>query len=135
MNKINRAKVLRKIITDKMQSLEDAEALKVPELYDRWRVDTDYTAGIKVRFKNKLYKVLQDHKSQADWTPSAAVSLFAEVLIPDPGVIPDWVQPGAGNAYMKGDKVKHNGETWQSLIDNNVWEPGTPGTENLWQKL
>ena len=135
MNKINRAKVLRKIITDKMQSLEDAEALKVPELYDRWRVDTDYTAGIKVRFKNKLYKVLQDHKSQADWTPSAAVSLFAEVLIPDPSVIPDWVQPGASNAYMKGDKVKHNGETWQSLIDNNVWEPGTPGTENLWQKL
>lgn len=135
MTIIERAKELRKLITKQMQALDDADALKVPELYDFWKVDTEYAQGDKVRFEGKLYKCLQAHTSQADWTPSTAVSLFAEVLIPDPSVIPDWVQPGASNAYMKGDKVKHNGETWQSLIDNNVWEPGTPGTENLWQKL
>lgn len=135
MNKIQRARELRKIITDQMQNLEDADALKYPELYDRWSVGFDYKKDTKLRFGGVLYKVLQDHKSQADWLPSVTPSLYAEVLIPDPEVIPEWVQPGAGNAYMKGDKVKHNGETWQSLIDNNVWEPGTPGTENLWQKL
>ena len=28
---------------------------------------------------------------------------------------------------MKGDKVKHNGKTWESDIDNNVWEPSVYG--------
>lgn len=31
------------------------------------------------------------------------------------------------NPYTKGDKVTHNGKTWISDIDNNVWEPGVYG--------
>ena len=27
----------------------------------------------------------------------------------------------SANAYAKGDKVTHNGKTWISDIDNNVW--------------
>ena len=38
--------------------------------------------------------------------------------------IPEWVQPDSTNSYSKGDKVTHNGKTWVSDIDNNVWEPG-----------
>jgi hypothetical protein len=52
-----------------------------------------------------------------------------QVLIPDPETIPEWVQPGSTNPYMKGDKVTHNGSTWVSLVDNNVWEPGVYGWE------
>ena len=59
--------------------------------------------------------------------PADAPSLWAEILIPDPEVIPDWVQPGSTNPYMKGDKVKLNGKTWMSDIDNNVWETGVYG--------
>lgn len=37
----------------------------------------------------------------------------------------DWVQPlGAHDAYPVDWQVQHNGKTWVSLIDNNVWEPG-----------
>lgn len=28
---------------------------------------------------------------------------------------------------MLGDKVTHNGKTWTSIVDNNVWEPGVYG--------
>lgn len=39
-----------------------------------------------------------------------------------------WVQPaGAQDAYKKGDIVTHNGKTWESTADNNVWEPGVYG--------
>lgn len=39
-----------------------------------------------------------------------------------------WIQPdGAHDVYMKGDQVGFGGKTWESLIDNNVWEPGTSG--------
>ena len=29
--------------------------------------------------------------------------------------------------YSKGDHVTHNGKTWVSDYDNNVWEPGVFG--------
>ena len=52
-------------------------------------------------------------------------ALFAEVSIAE---IPEWKQPiGSEDAYHVGDKVTHNGKTWESLIDNNVWEPGVYG--------
>ena len=34
---------------------------------------------------------------------------------------------GAHDAYNIGDKVTHNGKTWVSDVDNNVWEPGVYG--------
>ena len=76
--------------------------------------------------------MLQAHTSQSDWTPDVSHSLFAQILIPDENVIPEWVQPDSTNPYMKGNKVTHNGITYESLIDNNVWEPGVIGTESLW---
>lgn len=59
--------------------------------------------------------------------PTDAPSLFAKVLIPDENVVPAWEQPDSTNPYMVGDKVTHNGGTWVSVVDNNVWEPGTYG--------
>jgi hypothetical protein len=39
---------------------------------------------------------------------------------------PDWVQPsGATDAYRTGERVTHNGTTWHTLNDFNVFEPGT----------
>ena len=108
-------------------SATDEQALSVPVLYPAWRSGVDYVTGHRVLHGGVLYKVLQDHTSQVDWTPDAAVSLFAKVLIPDETVIPEWVQPDSTNPYRKGDKVTHNGKTWTSDIDNNVWEPGVYG--------
>lgn len=88
-----------------------------------------------MRYNGTLYKVLQDHISQDDWTPESAPSLFGRVLIPDPSVVPDWEQPDSTNPYSKGDRVKHNGKTWESLADGNVWEPGATGTEYLWKEI
>ena len=44
------------------------------------------------------------------------------------GGVPMWVQPtGAHDAYKKGDQVSHDGDTWTSTVDGNVWEPGVYG--------
>lgn len=44
--------------------------------------------------------------------------------------IPEWKQPsGSHDAYSIGDKVTHNGKTYISTADNNVWEPGVYGWE------
>ena len=139
MTLIEKARELRKILEKAMtdaQSLTDAEAITATCLHPKWSGDgVQYTAGQRVQDDGILYTVLQAHTSQPDWKPTAAPSLFAKVLIPDPTVVPEWEQPDSTNPYMKGDKVKHNGKTWVSLIDNNVWEPGVTGTAALWQEV
>ena len=108
-------------------SATDEQALAAQVLYPTWKEGKAYKANERVLYNGILYKVLQDHTSQSDWTPDNAVSLFAKVLIADPTVIPEWEQPDSTNPYMAGDKVTHNGKTWESAIDNNVWEPGVYG--------
>lgn len=133
---MNRKKALqlRKLIEQTAVNLSDEEALTGIELFPKWSESASYEHGDRVRYEDVLYKCLQSHTAQATWTPTDAPSLWAEVLIPDPEVIPEWKQPDSTNPYMKGDKVNHNGDTWESLIDNNVWEP-SEAVPTLWKKI
>ena len=117
--------------------LSDEQALTVKDLYADWDENgVGYTAGDRVKYNGKLYKCLQAHTSQADWTPEAAPSLWAEILAGQEGTaIGEWVQPESTIPYNKGDKVTHNGKTWESLVDGNVWEPGAQGSESLWKDV
>ena len=136
MSIIDDARHLRNVIERLSVNLDDEQAVEAVELFPAWRVGTEYTIGDRMRYSDVLYKVLQDHTSQEDWTPDTAFSLFARVLIPDPEVIPVWEQPSAENAYMKGDKVYFptaEDDVYQSKIDNNVWSPAD--YPQGWQKL
>lgn len=128
---LEEAKTIIDALVTLRNSATDEQALKASALYPKWKVDTAYKKGERVLYNDVLYKVLTDHTSQADWTPDVAPSLFAKVLIPDENVIPEWEQPESTNPYAKGDKVTHNGKTWQSTADNNVWEPGIYGWEEI----
>ena len=111
---------------------ENEDAYEFPELFQRWSGDgRDYKTGDLVSYGEYVYRVLQDHTSQPTWNPADAPSLFARVLNPDPEIIPDWVQPESTNPYMKGDKVKHKDRVWISTIDNNIWEPGVFGWDEV----
>lgn len=130
MSVVERARALRATIENLAVNLDDESAISNAELFVAWSGDgVSYAVGDRVRYGGVLYKCLQAHTSQADWTPTGAVSLWAQVLIPDPEVIPDWVQPESTNPYMTGDKVRHNGQVWISTVDNNVWEPSVYGWE------
>ena len=131
MNIIERARQLRTQIEQHAETLDDNVALDYVELFTSWATDTTYEAGARVRYNGILYKCLQTHTSQSTWTPADAPSLWAQVLIPDPEVIPEWIQPDSTNPYMKGDKVTHNGKTWICNVDNNVWEPGVYGWDEI----
>ena len=84
--------VSRMLIAQQINTLtvDDNTALRMVEFYPEWATGTDYAAGFKVQYGGKLYKCLTAHTSQDDWTPDAAPSLWAKVLIPDPDVIPEW---------------------------------------------
>lgn len=103
-----------------------------------WTVGENVKKGMIRTYEGTRYRCLQDHTCTAEWTPTAAVSLWAKVLPGQEGSgedIGEWEQPGSTNGYAKGDKVTHNGKTWESLVDNNVWEPGVVGTESVWKEV
>lgn len=121
-----KARKLREVIEQASASLPDETALEGVELFPIWEPGRFCSAGERLRYHGALYRVLQDHTAQADWTPDAAPSLYVRVAAP--GTIPEWVQPlGAEDAYKKGDQVRHAEKIWTSDIDGNVWEPGVYG--------
>lgn len=131
MSIIERARQLRAVIESLAETLDDESAAESVELFPTWATDTDYAVGDRRRYEGLLYKCLQAHTSQETWNPADAPSLWAKVLIPDPGEIPEWEQPESTNPYMMGDKVRHNEKIWISVIDNNVWEPGVYGWDEV----
>lgn len=116
---------VKKMLAKDADNLSDADALAVAALYPTWSSMEAFKAGERVWYDGKLYKVVQDHSKQSDWTPDAVPALFTEVSVEE---FPAWVQPtGAQDAYNTGDKVSYDGRHWESTLDGNVWEPGVAG--------
>ena len=101
--------------------LNDAAALAAFMLYSAWTAGTAYTVDSRVRHGENLYRCIQAHTSQSDWTPNSTPALWVKVSVEE---WPEWVQPtGAHDAYAKGDKVTYKGKRYISLIDGNTYSP------------
>lgn len=129
---MNKTKILnlRKAIEIGSINLTDEVALTAVELFPIWRSNYHYKINDRVQYNKVLYKVLQEHDSQETWTPDNSPSLFTKVLVIENEIL-EWQQPESTNPYMQGDKVLHNGKTWESEINNNVWEPGIYGWREI----
>lgn len=113
-------------------TIDEVTATEHLAAFAPWEPNVNYTVG-QLRVypsegeEKKLYKCVQAHTSQPDWTPDVVPALWAKAGDPAEEW-PEWSQPiGAQDAYMAGDKCSHNDKHWQSNVDNNVWEPGVYG--------
>lgn len=129
MNRLQMAEQFRRAVQMFAANLTDDEAVEVSYVYDEWQVGREYKVGDFLRYGTnevadpQLYKVAQDHTSQADWTPDNTPALYVAIGLDDDGY-PVWSRPtGAHDAYNKGDIVNYNGVLKRSLIDGNVWSP------------
>ena len=119
---------LKEFVKASRGTATDETALQAISVYPYWKENTQVEAGSRYQYNGNLYRVIQAHTTQTDWTPDKTPALWAVVSLEE---WPGWVQPtGAHDAYAKGTKVTHNGVKYVSLIDANVWEPGT--NETLW---
>ena len=115
----------RRKIESAASAQTDEAALESIDLFPKWKPDIDVAVDERYQHGGKLYRVIQPHRTQADWTPDVVPALFVEVSLEEWA---EWKQPtGAHDAYAKDAKVSHNGKHWTSSIDNNVWEPGVYG--------
>lgn len=129
MNKIQMAEQFRRALQLFAASLSDEQALEVATIYDNWKINKNYSIGDFILYGTnsvgdpQLYKVVQAHTSQEDWTPDITSSLYVAIGLDEAGY-PIWSQPtGAHDAYNTGDIVNYNGVLYQSLIDGNIYSP------------
>lgn len=110
-------------------NIDDVTAVEHTSLFSPWAISITYKVGDIREYEGNLYRCVQAHVSQADWTPDKVPALWTK--IGDPTVeYPEWSQPvGAHDAYAKGDKVSYNNKRWVSTADANVWQPGVYGWE------
>ena len=112
-----------------IESLEDETALTVIDLFPLWKTNKAYALNDRVQYSGVLYKCVQAHTSQDNWTPDQTPALWTSVSVED---WPEWVQPtGAQDAYNTGDQVSHSDKHWISTVDANVWEPGVYGWDEV----
>ena len=126
MNKyMEEAQKIRKAIDTFSENQTDETLIDNKAAFPLWSVGIQVAAGQILRYNDDIYRVIQPHTTQSDWTPDKVPALFSKISLDE---FPEWVQPtGAHDAYMKGVKVSHNSKHWISDVDNNVWEPGVYG--------
>lgn len=131
MNRLEKAREFRRKIDANLQvtrklirvdELSEEELTEMIDLYESYQVDKLYKVNDIFKYEGKLYKVIQEHTSQADWIPSELPALYLNMM-PE-NVIPEWVQPtGSHDSYSIGDRVIFEGRVYESLIDGNTWSP------------
>ena len=101
---MTRAEALRyrQRIESAVQSLPDSEALEVVTLYPAWYHTAVYAAGTRVQYQGTLYKCLQDHTAQADWTPNATPAMWAVSDKTHAGTLDDPIPAERGMEYEYG---------------------------------
>ena len=123
-----KAKLLRSLIEQLAITLDDETALTGVELFPMWEL-VSYSVGDRVQYNGTLYKCIQAHTAQSDWTPDATPALWTVVTIEE---WPEWVQPpGAPDAYHTGDKVSYNGKHYACTINANTYAPDVYGWEEV----
>lgn len=137
MDRLQMAEQLRRALQIFASTLTETQALEVAAVYPAWETGRSYAVGEIIRYGEdllgdpKLYKVIQAHTSQEDWTPDASVSLYDAFGMDGQGT-PLWSQPaGAHDAYQTGDIVSYSGIRYESLVDGNVWRPDAYGWKQV----
>lgn len=128
MNLVEQARQLRKQWQQLLTANDDTTIIDCEDLVDAWQADTDYSVNDIRKFDGQVYRCVQAHTSQADWTPSQAPALWTVKHTKNKDKPKPFVQPqGAHDAYMKDEVVLFEIDGVMKLciskVDNNVYNP------------
>ena len=113
-----KARHLRPYIEKAVISLADEDALEAVELYPLWQTDKWYEVDARIRYQDVLYKCVQSHTSQTDWTPDLTPALWEEVALPGEGEDADHPIPYNNNmALEEGKYYSQNGVVYRCIRD------------------
>lgn len=116
-------KAVKRMFATQTEELSDEDALEVAALFPTWasKIGTEVVVGERLWYDGKLYKVIQAHTTQADWTPDITPALYTEVSVVEWPEIPENIPSTA--PWMNGDKGTWKGQHYICNLDNCVWNP------------
>ena len=97
------AYAMRAVIEESVAALDDETAATVPSLFTPWKPGEVVNVGDRRYYAPRLYKVVQAHTTQADWTPDVTPALWAVLGDPgEAGTIDDPITAARGMEYEYG---------------------------------
>ena len=97
------AYAMRAVIEESVAALDDETAVTVPSLFTPWKPGEAVEVGDRRYYAPRLYKVVQAHTTQADWTPDVTPALWAVLGDPgEAGTIDDPITAARGMEYEYG---------------------------------
>lgn len=123
----DKARAIRPLIEKAAVSLDDADATKAVELFKHWAVGIWVERGERLEYKSNLYRVEQDHTTQAQYTPDITPALYSEVGKPGQGDTPDNPIPYNNNMELHKDKYYSQG----GVVYVCIRDTGVPVYNNL----
>lgn len=81
--------------------ITEETALNYIELYPTWKVGKKLIANERVKFEDKLYKVITTHTTQETWTPKIALTLFEPIDVVNEGTVANPIIAAIGMTYFK----------------------------------
>ena len=111
---LTEAEVSRMLIAQQINALsvDDAMACRMREFYPEWKSGVALSVGHKLQYGGRLYRVIQAHTSQDDWTPDAVASLFERIDETHDGSKYDPIPYEGNMALENGKYYVQNGVTY-----------------------
>lgn len=115
------------LVRSQAPSLSDEQALELDAMYPEYDATAKYGKGDIVRDAGRLYRAVNNVNASPTHPADDGVNWRLMDEPDEDGVFP-WRQPYVKkDYYRKGDTVTHDGSTWVSDVNKNVWEPGVYG--------
>ena len=111
---------------------EDQTAARAVELYPSWAEGIEITQDMidkgenRYQFGGKLYKCIQAHTTQADWTPDVAVSLFEVIDVEHSGTAEDPIPWAVNMECFSGKYYTWEGVLYLCIRDSGIALAYTP---------
>lgn len=118
---VDKAKELKAAIDNVAASATDEIAVKSAILYEEWNGDSKtYKEGQRLNYSGSLYKVLQDHTSQDDWTPDLVTSLFSRIDEEHSGTKEDPIPYYANMEVFRGKYYTEDSVLYKCIRDSGI---------------
>ena len=92
--------LMKKSSTEKI--ITDSEIISCKELLPKWETGIDVKENECYTYNDKVYRVRQNHTTQADWTPDITPAMWSVIDVEHSGTIEDPIPASRGMDYIVG---------------------------------
>lgn len=108
------------------ETAEDQTAARAVELYPSWAVGLTVAVGDRLQHGGKLYKIIQAHTTQEDWTPDVAVSLCEVIDVEHSGTAEDPIPWAVNMQCYNGKYYTFDNVLYLCIRDSGIALAYTP---------